>query len=141
VCAARQIDKLAPRARWVVRCVVLAAVAAVLYVYTHSVFLRPKREYNALHPYTSWIPITAWIVVRNLTPTLRNYSLGLFGWLGCITLETYISQFHTWLHTGIPDGQPKQLLSVLPPGCARRSHVAHPVEPSQGPSCRAPLCA
>ena len=54
-------------------------------------------------------------MLRNLTPTLRTKSLGLYGWLGCITLETYVGQFHTWLATGIPDGQPKMLLAFFPP--------------------------
>ncbi|EES10366.2 hypothetical protein SORBI_3006G007700 [Sorghum bicolor] len=52
-----------------------------------------KHTYNKYHPYTSWIPIT---------------------WLGKITMESYISQFHFWLRSTIPNGQPKLLLSFLP---------------------------
>ena len=40
---------------------VLLAVGATWYTY---VYCLPQRQYNALHPYTSWIPITgeaAWV--------------------------------------------------------------------------------
>ena len=51
----------------------------------------------------SWVPITAWIALRNLTPALRTSSSTTLSWLGAVTLETYVSQFHTWLVTDVPD--------------------------------------
>ncbi|KAK9809132.1 hypothetical protein WJX72_009885 [[Myrmecia] bisecta] len=110
----QSIESLAAKTRRFARGAMLLVAVALFYVWFEKVYRLPKLEYNKVHPYTSWIPITLWIVVRNVTPSLRMHSLGLYAWLGCITLETYISQFHTWLSTGIPDGQPKMLLAFFP---------------------------
>lgn len=110
----QQVDSMSVAARYSIRGIILAASTAVGVAWYHHVYVLPKLDYNAIHPYTSWIPITVWAFWRNLTPRMRVVSLGVFGWLGCITLETYMGQFHTWLSSSIPDGQPVGLMVILP---------------------------
>ncbi|GAB4818564.1 hypothetical protein N2152v2_005610 [Parachlorella kessleri] len=110
----QRVDSMQPALRRAVRAGMMAGALLVGYVWYTHVYTLPKLEYNKLHPYTSWIPITVFIVLRNMTPPLRLWSMSLYGWLGCITLETYIGQFHTWMVTKADDGQPIYLLVLLP---------------------------
>ncbi|MFQ6624180.1 hypothetical protein Gotur_003943, partial [Gossypium turneri] len=74
--------------------IAVAIIALMVgFLWFEHIYKLDKITYNKYHPYTSWIPIT---------------------WLGKITLETYISQIHIWLRSGVPDGQPKLLLSLIP---------------------------
>ena len=70
---------------------------------------RDKYEYNRLHPYSSPLPIIAFIIIRNIHPKLRSYHLGLLSWLGKITLETYLSQLHIYLQSNA-----KHLIEYIP---------------------------
>ena len=90
----------------------LAAGAAVA-AWGVLVFARDKYAYNAAHPFTSWIPIAAYVVLRNLTPFLRARYVHLFTFLGKVTLETYILQFHVWMKTTGLNGSPKFLLVLV----------------------------
>jgi len=108
------IDGLPLFRRAATRTTILSICGVVGYVWYTNIYTLPRMEYNKVHPFTSWIPITLWAVMRNMTPTLRLHHLRLYGWLGCITLETYICQFHIWMRTDVPDGQPKQLLVLIP---------------------------
>ena len=48
-----------------------------------------------------------------MTPGLRSTYLHLFTFLGKVTLETYILQFHIWMKTTGLNGSPKFLLVVV----------------------------
>ena len=109
------VDEKPQTARVAIQSLMAGATLLVLYWYHERIYVLPKLEYNKVHPYTSWIPITCFIVLRNLTQTLRNFYVELFCVCGKITLETYISQFHIWLSTAnVPNGQPSKLMSLVP---------------------------
>ncbi|KAI1393558.1 Cas1p-domain-containing protein [Hypoxylon trugodes] len=56
--------------------------------------LPTKSEYNNLHPYISWIPVLAFVVLRGRAKTAY---LILPARLGGVALETYVLQYHIWL--------------------------------------------
>ena len=80
-----------------VRAVVLGTVIVVVALAHSSLYATPRFEYNATHRLTEWLPICTWLLIRNLTPALRRVHLRLFAWLGEMSLELYILQFHVWL--------------------------------------------
>merc|ERR1719238_2710421 len=93
---------------------ILGVTLSLGFWWAYSFFSLKKRDYNKVHPYTSFIPIFLYLVLRNLTERLRKYHMHLFAWCGKITLETYILQFHMWMKTTGVNGSPKYLMVWLP---------------------------
>ena len=91
------IDQQGKSRQRAIYAVALALTGLVFYLWYAYCLTLPKSTYNRYNPYTTFIPILAYIFLRNLTPYLRTHNLFLFTWCGRITLETYILQFHVWL--------------------------------------------
>eukprot|EP00758_Cryptobia_borreli_P002113 Tbor_TRINITY_DN2794_c0_g1::TRINITY_DN2794_c0_g1_i1::g.15216::m.15216 len=110
----QRIDALSNFKQISIKCAVICVTLIIGYLYVVNIFLLPKKEYNKLHPYTSFIPIILFIILRNISTRARQYHLHLFEFLGKTTLETYIAQFHIWMATTGLNGSPKKLLKIIP---------------------------
>ncbi|KAJ1729206.1 hypothetical protein LPJ61_003641, partial [Coemansia biformis] len=79
------------------RWAVLGSVAAMVWYFWFELTRKSKFVYNAWHPYVSVVPTLAFIVLRNATPYLRSRSSSAFRFVGLISLELFIAQFHLFV--------------------------------------------
>ena len=96
--------------------VVAAGGVAGMSWWLTSVCPLPKLAFNALHPFVSLLPITAWVVVRNCLPVLRRHYCAIPAFLGRHSLEFYLLQVSD-THLGHDDqalGQRRLMLAIMP---------------------------
>lgn len=77
----------------------LAALSLSTFV-CHPLLLRTcdsKQACNDLHPYFTWIPILGYIFFRHHCSFFRSHFCSLFAFLGQISLELFVSQYHILL--------------------------------------------
>ncbi|KAK2461985.1 hypothetical protein APHAL10511_006448 [Amanita phalloides] len=98
-----------PRWPLVAKIAVGLSFVALMWYLVFELSQKSKYAYNAWHPYVSFIPILAFVVLRNATVILRSAHSQAFAFIGKCSLETFIIQYHLWLA-----GDTKGILLVIP---------------------------
>ncbi|EMD41970.1 hypothetical protein CERSUDRAFT_41933 [Gelatoporia subvermispora B] len=92
-----------------VKAAVGASAAVMLWYFAFELYQPDKFVYNLWHPYVSFLPVGAFVVLRNANGILRSANSRLFAFIGTCSLETFIIQYHFWLA-----GDTKGILLVFP---------------------------
>ena len=90
-------DKSSHLEQNIIRASITTLSVFVLCLYGFVCLSLDKYTFNAIHRFTSLLPILAFWVCRSIHPYLRQHRIALFRFLGTITLETYILQHHLYL--------------------------------------------
>ncbi|KZP00857.1 Cas1p-domain-containing protein [Calocera viscosa TUFC12733] len=91
--------RLADHPQWTTakRAALGLSVVTLAWFFWFELTRETKFVYNAYHPYVSFLPIAAFFILRNATPVLRSATSRLYTFVGKISLETFIMQYHIWL--------------------------------------------
>lgn len=92
-----------------VKVAVGTSISILLWFFGFELMQESKFSYNAWHPYISFLPIVAFITLRNASSSLRSCSSRAFSFIGRCSLETFIIQYHLWLA-----GDTKGILVIIP---------------------------
>jgi hypothetical protein len=106
-----QAHRLTDHHLWPMAVKVAAGASALimLWFFAFELTQESKFTYNAWHPYISFLPIAAFVILRNASSSLRSCSSRAFAFIGRCSLETFLIQFHLWLA-----GDTKGILLLLP---------------------------
>ncbi|XP_046860226.1 LOW QUALITY PROTEIN: N-acetylneuraminate 9-O-acetyltransferase-like [Xenia sp. Carnegie-2017] len=56
-----------------------------------------KVRCNSVHSVVSILPITAFILLRNISGFMRSHFSTFYAWVGKLSLELFVGQYHIWL--------------------------------------------
>lgn len=85
-----------PEELYTTRATLLASLLAVIAMAAYvALALLCDSSCDEIHSYVAWLPIAAYVMLRNLGSSQR--SSALFRWVGAITLELFASHSHIWL--------------------------------------------
>jgi len=105
----KKIEVRSIRRQWMGKMAVAFGMLYALRTWVKGPLTYSKTQYNETNPYYGVIPLVTYIFLRNLTPTMRSYSMELLHEIGKTTLETYLMQHHIWLSSNS-----KTVLTFIP---------------------------